>query len=80
MPPEPPSEPSSDPADQVVNLPPRSVLEAGVDKFLELTHIGVAKAGEQFAPFDFRNRQLLTMVLGLTYLHMQARERERLHP
>lgn len=71
VPPEPPPTAPEGAPDETVSLPPRNVLEAGVKKFLDLTHIGVGRAGtDTFQPFDFADRRLLRIILGLTYLEM----------
>lgn len=71
VPPEPPSEPRAHAPDEVVSLPSKDVLDAGVERFLALTHIGVAQPGkDQFAAFDFKDKNGLRIVLGLTYLAM----------
>lgn len=70
MPPEPPTETDPTEAEVMQTLPPVPVLDAGVAKFLELTHIGVARK-DHFTAFDFRDKNGLRVVLGLTFQHMR---------
>ena len=74
VPPEPPPKTSDSPLEEVVSLPPPNVLDAGAEKFLALTHIGVARPGDEvtFHSFDFNDRKMLRVVLGLVYMHMRA--------
>jgi hypothetical protein len=52
-----------------VDLPPPKVIEAGVEKFMEMANLYWPARGGVIT-FDPRNKQQLRMTLGLVYLAM----------